>query len=315
MKTSTATPTTFTIDRQNRTHSAQIEEALKDLPHIAQLASKDTGWPIQGHKQIRVSTPHTMASDMRVAHEGSPRIPGKLNQIKVRIAHFKPFNSGKFKTVYGVANRNEATNQNCIVINDIKGLSSDKIKSTLYHELIHIGQFQNHPVILKEIHKLATLHAVSNNVFGHSSPESNTILNIVNNKYLKIFEGQATRLNQIHDNHYFPNQSIEPVEKKPNFISAKINLVNRFEKNKLGNPHKEGAAFFADKSVVAPDVDRHFIIQLSDEEQAIISKVEKKLDEGKIPFRAPDISLNPFSIISKVHEAEKAHARMDLGLK
>ncbi|HBF08097.1 MAG TPA: hypothetical protein DHW71_00670 [Gammaproteobacteria bacterium] len=315
MKTSSPTPITFTIDRQNRAPSAQMEEALKDLPHIAQLASKDTSWPIQGHIQIKVSTPQTMLTDMRKAHEGDPRIPGKFNQIKVKIAHFKPFSSGKFKEVHGLAHRNQATNQNFIVINDIKGLSADVIKHSLYHELIHIGQFQNHPDSYKEIQKLGILHLVSNNVFGHNSTESNTILNTLNKKYLKIFEGQATRLNEIHDNHYFPNQSIQPAEKKPNFISAKINLVNRFEKNKLGNPHKEGAAFFADKSVVAPDVNRHFIIQLSDEEQAIISKVEKKLDEGKIPFRAPDISLNPFSIISKVHEAEKAHTRMDLGLK
>lgn len=233
-----------------------VRQALDDLPRLAQLASNDTGWQIAGTIPVRVVSPDQVSSLIRdeVKNLVSPGFSSADWQKVEPILESKLGDSKALvKDVLGIHLR--STNE-LIVVDDPanRRLTSDSYKSTIYHELVHVAQFQNHPEYFSSVQQLSQDSYKAALTYGKDSKETQSVVDKVNS-LMALVEGQPTHLQRINDSKYFPDKKVIGGARK---LIGSLGVLCSSAGRKKTMQYVKGALFFDTHEVKAPLVDRYF---------------------------------------------------------
>ena len=145
----------FVIHSESNT-SLDIKSALADLPRIAKLVEKDTGWELSGRLNICTPDINSLMSKIDSERAATFNIHFKTEDFaKIR----ELFNTEDLDAVRAQMNMVDAVymphlKELCIADHGVQALGScDDIKSALYHELVHYLQDTHHPEFMAAIDK------------------------------------------------------------------------------------------------------------------------------------------------------------------
>ncbi|MEC8009997.1 MAG: hypothetical protein VX185_04430 [Pseudomonadota bacterium] len=246
------------IIHSTHTTSPQIKDALSDLPRIAKLVEKDTGWKLSG--RLHICTPDVDALMNKIDSERAATFN----------IHFKTEDFAKIREIFDKEDLDAVRAQMnlveavymphlkelCLADHGVNAIgTSDDVKSSLYHELVHYLQDTHHPEFMAAIDQAKV---ISMRLNLENDKKNAKLIKIMENRVLSLqsmAEGQPTRLQQIHDKDYFPNK----VNKDGNYKALKIvTTLLPFGLLKKVNQYIKGVDFFKVHPVSAPAVDQFF---------------------------------------------------------
>ncbi len=247
----------FTLHNKEQASPA-LKEALDDLPRLAALASKDTGWPIKGILPVRVVNSSEVSKFLN--QDALERIisvvkESEIDTVKSKLSPtiftriFSSLLMGAYlpgsKQVI-VANRDRN-----------KKLTADYYKSCLYHELIHVAQDQNHPELFK--HMTEILKEVALNPSMVFSISKRSRWKDIKGKLIScgsIVEGHPFYLQRINDKTYFPEKN--PYRGHRNTMLRCCAMYTLPGVKAKLDQYKTGADFFETHPSQAPEVDQFY---------------------------------------------------------
>ncbi|HBF10140.1 MAG TPA: hypothetical protein DHW71_03535 [Gammaproteobacteria bacterium] len=274
-----AGPIRFQCYINPRTISAPLKEALTDLPRIASLVEKDTGWSLSGTLPVRVTDRNSIAQSMRedLQKRVMPvlRYSDSKEVTQSKIADIKTLNKFMPKTwvlklgASLVMGAYLCGKKEVVIPNSSRHhrLTADYYRSVLYHELIHVAQDQRHPALFdhvngmsREIMKEPEARLLNRSKWKDMTSKLNSCMTIV--------EGQPFYLQKIHDKQYFPNKN-KFIGFRNMLIKAIFTLIPDTKK-KL-DQYGSGADFFKLHSAQSPVVDEFFQPQIAETRFAKVS--------------------------------------------
>ena len=236
----------FKIHNYSRATPA-LQEALKDLPRLAALASHETGLPITGEVDIRIMTHNSAKHSMRSKYLKSfvPLIGAKNTQRMIN--HEEKFNKliyGKGVTVAGTTN---PVKKELSLINTSGHHDPElHLKETIFHEMVHIAQQST--TLTHQYQRIA--HASTKAAYVSLNRKDARKLNAKANFLRKIIEGQANYLTKKVINEEKITSSLEFINsdrqpKKPTILNT-MRYYYAYEAAKKEDPYIEGALMYED---------------------------------------------------------------------
>ena len=203
----------FALKQADTQADANVREALKALPRLAKLASKETGWPVLGTLTVRATNADRFKRiNAQVDRDNNNTNLNQINgnPLDGHISSQMEQSQAMAEDGHAFFSTATATMPDQIVLNidniRQRKMTADDIKSTLLHELIHYAQSQNNHELFKTIGVLQASASKAEYVFGRNSKEARKLNNAVDLR-LQRLEGQATYIQEKFDKQQ-PNSAL-----------------------------------------------------------------------------------------------------------
>ena len=256
----------FKIHNYSRANPA-LQEALKDLPRLAALASHETGWKIEGTINIRIlNSKNLRDTQAQYVHKNY------ISNLNTHVQKHVDTSQFICRLLYGKKNHHRTAgttlNANNVLINAEPILTEDvelAAKRTILHELVHIAQYQNTDT--------GTQNAAINKAKRHVISTQG-----LRSKSLNAICTASNKLAQIHEGHarYIENKAAKEgkIESSGQFLipmtSAPLNLLGPIKKLRtyasiylasISDPYTLGENYIKQQMESLPEIDSKQVMQ------------------------------------------------------
>jgi hypothetical protein len=174
-----------------------LSQALADLPEILSSVQSKTGWSLSlNDVKLEVVSPREL--NRRIVLDDLRRVGVPVTQEAPLFT--RAFNHLQAVAYYHGVIASYLPKEGTILINEarLQGASKDAVKSTMHHELTHVGQHQRHPKFMQALDNAAREYRLWSS-HGHDFPadeqerQCQKFLDRVQAR-MSLLEGQAVAL-------------------------------------------------------------------------------------------------------------------------